>query len=207
MTFEEMLDHALAMLQRRGRVTYRALKLQFRLDDNHLLEESVRTLVETQGLVGDQGAYRLARALPSIQFKHALTQQVAYETLLQERRRALHARIVEALEVLAGEGVAEHVERLAHHAFGGDLWEKAMTYLRQAGVKAFTRSAYRKALTYFEQALTALTHLPETRETRDQAIDVRFDLRNALFPLAQFGRIEGYLLEAERLARTLDDQR
>ena len=82
-----------------------------------------------------------------------------------------------------------------------------MTYLRQAGAKAFGRSANREALASFEQALTALTHLPETRETREQAIDIRFDLRNALFPLAEFGRIEGYLREAELLARTLDDQR
>jgi predicted ATPase len=52
-------------------------------------------------------------------FKHALTHEVAYGSLLQERRRALHARIVEALEVLAGERVAEQVERLAHHALRG----------------------------------------------------------------------------------------
>ena len=180
------------------------------------LEESVRTLVETQVLVGDRGAYRLARALPSIQvpatvqavlaaridrmppeekqllqtaavigtevpfallqaiadvpeeplrlglshlqaaeflyetrlfpeheytFKHALTQQVAYETLLQERRRALHARIVEALETLAGDRVAEQVERLAHHALRGEVWDKALAYCRQAGEKALARSA------------------------------------------------------------------
>ena len=65
-------------------------------------------------------------------FKHALTQQVAYETLLQERRRALHARIVEALEALAGERVAEQVERLAHHALRGEVWDKAV-HLLSAG--------------------------------------------------------------------------
>jgi tetratricopeptide (TPR) repeat protein len=82
-----------------------------------------------------------------------------------------------------------------------------MTYLQQAGAKAFARSANREALASFEQALTALTQLPETHETREQAIDLRFDLRNALFPLAEFGRIDGYLREAESLARRLDDQR
>jgi hypothetical protein len=55
--------------------------------------------------------------------------------------------------------------------------------------------------------LTSLTHLAETRETQAQAIDVRFELRHALLPLAEFGRIEEYLREAERLAQTLDDQR
>jgi tetratricopeptide (TPR) repeat protein len=140
-------------------------------------------------------------------FKHALTHEVAYKNLLQERRRALHARIVEAIERLYPDHLTDQVERLAHHALRGEAWGKAVTYLRQAGGKAFARSANREALAYFEQALAALTHLPETRETQEQAIDVRFDLRNALFPLAEFGRIEGYLREAESLARTLDDQR
>ena len=98
-------------------------------------------------------------------FKHALTHEVAYGSLLQDRRRALHGRIVEAIERLYPDRLAEHVERLAHHAFRGEVWEKAVTYLRQAGAKAFARSANREAVAYFEQALTALTHLPETRET------------------------------------------
>ena len=94
-------------------------------------------------------------------FKHALTHEVAYGSLLQERRRVLHARIVEALEALAGERVAEQVERLAHHALRGEVWDKALTYCRQAGEKAMARSAYREAVGYFEQALGALAHLPE----------------------------------------------
>ena len=132
---------------------------------------------------------------------------MAYGSLLQERRRALHARIVEAIERLSPDRLTDQVERLAHHAFRGEVWEKALAYFRQAGAKAFARSANREAVASFEQALTALTHLPETRETLEQAIDVRFDVRNALFPLAEFGRIEGYLRDAEALARTLDDQR
>ena len=86
-------------------------------------------------------------------FKHALTHEVAYNSLLLERRRVLHARLVEALEGLVGDGVAEQVERLAHHALRGEVWEKALTYCRQAGAKAFARSAHREAVTCFEQAL------------------------------------------------------
>jgi class 3 adenylate cyclase/tetratricopeptide (TPR) repeat protein len=246
------------------------------------LEESVRTLVETQGLVGDPGAYRLAKALPSIQvpstvqavlaaridrlppeekqllqsaavigtevplallqavagapegplrlglthlqaaeflyetrlfpeieytFKHALTQQVAYETLLQERRHALHAQIMEALEALSPERVAEQVERLAHHALRGEVWAKALAYCRQAGEKAVARSAHREAVEYYEQALSALAHLPETRATREQAIDLRLALRSALRPSGDLGRILAYLREAEFLAAALDDSR
>jgi len=140
-------------------------------------------------------------------FKHALTHEVAYGSLLQDRRRPLHARIVEAIEALYSERLTEHVERLAHHAFRGELREKAVLYLRQAGAKAFGRSANREAVACFEQALVALPHLPETRETLEQAIDLRFDLRNALLPLGDFERIVGYLREAEDLARKLGDQR
>ena len=230
------------------------------------LEESVRTLVETQVLVGERGAYRLARALTGIQvpatvqailaaridrlppeekqllqtaavigtevslpliqaiaelseealqrglahlqaaeflyemrlfpereytFKHALTHEVAYGSLLQERRQALHARIVESLE--AGDRVPEQVERLAHHALRGELWDKALAYCRQAGEKAMARSAHREAVEYFEQALSALPHLPERRDTREQAIDLRLALRSALGPSSgDWGRVLAY---------------
>ena len=144
---------------------------------------------------------------PEYTFKHALTHEVTYGTLLQDRRKALHARIVGAIERSYPDRLTEHVERLAHHAVRGEMWEQAVTYLRQAGAKALARSANREAVSCFEQALTALGHLPETRETLEQAIDLRFDLRTALFPLGEFERIFGCLREAEGLARTLDDQR
>src|SRR5207245_4425787 len=139
--------------------------------------------------------------------KHALTHGVAYSSLLLERRRTLHARIVEALEALAGDRVAEHVERLAHHALRGEVWDKALVYCRQAGEKAMARSAYREAVGYFEQVRSAIEHLPETRDTREQALDLRLALRNALFPSGDFGNILAVLREAEALAATLDDPR
>jgi class 3 adenylate cyclase/tetratricopeptide (TPR) repeat protein len=140
-------------------------------------------------------------------FKHALTHEVAYSTLLQERRRALHARIVEAVEALAREQVTEQVERLAYHALRGAVWNKALVYCRQAGEKALARSAYREAVGYFEQALSALPHLQETRSSREQAIDLRLALRSALEPSGDLGRILAALREAESLAATLDDPR
>ena len=66
---------------------------------------------------------------PEYTFKHALTHEVAYGSLLLERRRVLHARLVEALEALAPERVAEQVERLAHHALRGEVWDKAVHLL------------------------------------------------------------------------------
>ena len=246
------------------------------------LEESVRTLAETQVLIGARGAYRLAQALPGIQvpatvqavlaaridrlppeekhllqtaavigtevplpllqaiaeldeaalhcglthlqaaeflyetrlfpdhaytFKHALTHEVAYGSLLQERRRGLHAHIVEVLERLSPDRLAEQVEHLAHHALRGKVWDKALTYFRQAGQKALARSAHGEALGYCEQALSALAHLPETRATREQAIDLRLALRVALLPSGNMRRILACVREAECLAAALDDPR
>ena len=140
-------------------------------------------------------------------FKHALTHEVAYGSLLQERRRALHARIVETLEAFGPHRVAEQAERLAHHARRGEVWDKAHSYNRQAGARAMTHSAYQEAVGYFEQALVALQHLPEQPSTVEQAIDLRFDLRNALSPLDEEQKILGYLQEAGTLAETLGDSR
>jgi class 3 adenylate cyclase/tetratricopeptide (TPR) repeat protein len=246
------------------------------------LEESVRTLVETQVLAGQSGAYRLAQDLPSIQvpptvqavlatridrlsedekrllqtaavignevslsllqaiaempeeelyqglthlqaaeflyetslfperlytFKHALTHEVAYGGLLQKRRRVLHAQIVEALEALTADRPEEHIERLAYHALRGEVWEKALRYFRQAGARASRHSAHREAVAYCEQALGALRHLPERRDTMEQAVDLRLILRHSLFALAEFGPIIDHLREAETMATTLDDPR
>jgi tetratricopeptide (TPR) repeat protein len=152
---------------------------------------------------------------PEYTFKHALTHEVAYGSLLLERRRVLHARIVESLEAMGGDQGAEvasgrspdQVERLAHHALRGEVWARALAYGRQAGEKALARSAYREAVGYFKQALSALAHLPEQREMHEQAIDLRLALRTALFPSGDSGRILATLREAEVLAAALDDPR
>ena len=116
--------------------------------------------------------------------------------MLQERRRVLHARIVEALEALAGDRLTEKVESLAHHALRGEVWDKAMAYCRQAGAKAAAHSAYPEAVAYFEPALAALRHLPERRDIREQAIDLRLNLRSALLPRAAFERMGECLRDA-----------
>src|SRR5262249_6651911 len=147
------------------------------------------------------------RLFPDLEytFKHALTHEVAYQGLLHDRQRALHARITEALERLSPEGVTEQAERLAHHALRGEVWEKAVAYLRQAGLRALARGANREAIAHLEQALGTLRCLPETRETTELTADLHIDLRNALTALGEVGRIVEHLDEAEGLARTLGD--
>ena len=245
------------------------------------LEEGVRALVENKALVGERGAYRLARALETIQvpatvqailaaridrlppeekrllqtaavigqdvplalllaiaespeealrrglthlqaaeflyekslfpeleytFKPALTHEVAYQSLLHERRRALHARIVEAIERLYPDRVAVQIDRLANHAFRGEVWGKALTYFRQAGTKAMTRSAYREAMALFSQALDAAQHLPKSGATLERTIDLRIDLRHAALRLGEFASALEHLRQAETVALDLNDQ-
>jgi class 3 adenylate cyclase/tetratricopeptide (TPR) repeat protein len=123
-------------------------------------------------------------------FKHALTHEVAYLSLLRERRRALHARIVYATEELYSESLGEHVERLAHHALHAELWKKAATYATRAGTRATELSAAAAGKTHFEAALEALSHLPERRETIAQAVELRCLLSGPYYALADR---EGYL--------------
>jgi tetratricopeptide (TPR) repeat protein len=131
---------------------------------------------------------------------------VAYGSLLLERRRGLHARLVEAIEVLAPDRAPEQVERLAHHALRGEMWDKAVTYCQQAGARAHDRAAFREAVTFFEQALQALMRLPEDGDTRVLAVELRLTLGGALTLLGEYRRHLALLGEAEVLARALDDR-
>jgi len=140
-------------------------------------------------------------------FKHILTHEVTYGTLIADRRRTIDGLVVTALERLYPEPTTEQIERLAHHAFRGELWDKAVRYCRSAGERAFARSAHRAAVMYFDQALDALGQLPRTTASVGLAIDLRLDLRYSLMPLGEFARVFEHLSEAGDLAREAGDQR
>jgi class 3 adenylate cyclase/tetratricopeptide (TPR) repeat protein len=138
-------------------------------------------------------------------FKHALTHEVTYSGLLQARRRDLHARIVEAIETLHRDRMGEEIERLAHHAARGELREKAVLYLRQAGVKAAALSALPDALAWLDQALGLLEALPQSQPNLEHAFEIRLELRAVLFQLGDARRVLERLREAEALAERLND--
>jgi class 3 adenylate cyclase/tetratricopeptide (TPR) repeat protein len=162
-----------------------------------------------QGLAHLQAAEFLyeAHLFPELAytFKHALTHEVAYASLLQERRRALHLRVLEALERRHALQPSEEVEGLARHALGAEAWDKAATYLRQAGRRTVARSSYGAAAGLFREALRALERLPETPDTLAQAIDARLELRIALIPLGRYQDVLAVMGEAEGLATRLGD--
>jgi class 3 adenylate cyclase/tetratricopeptide (TPR) repeat protein len=246
------------------------------------LEESVRTLAETGALVGEPGAYRLARPAETIRmpstvqaildtridrlrpelkrllqaaavvgkdvplallaavaemaeeeltpalrelqaaeflyetrlfpdveytFKHALTHEVAYGSVLQERRRALHAIILEALERLHAGRFGEQVEVLAHHAVRAGITLRAIAYLREAGARAVARSANPEAIGFLDQALALLAEAPQTREVLSDALNVRIALGSPLIAVhgARSPIVEASYLTALDLVDRLDD--
>jgi tetratricopeptide (TPR) repeat protein len=101
------------------------------------------------------------RLFPELEytFKHALTHEVVYASLLRERRRALHRQILETLEEYAPDRLDEQSEILAHHACRGEVWDKAFAYLCKAGEKARQGSATQEAIAFYTQAVEVSEHL------------------------------------------------
>ena len=129
-------------------------------------------------------------------FKHALTHEVTYGTLLQERRRALHAMIVDAIEVLHRDRLGGDVDRLAHHAFRGELWEKAVVYgltRRQSRGRAFGLRPIGRACASTERSRPS-ARLPESSHGHSkQAIELRLLRARSKRPRADSERVRNLL--------------
>ena len=110
---------------------------------------------------------------PQYTFKHALTHQVAYESLLKERRRAIHLQLLAISEALYADRLDEHVERLAHHALASEQWTKAVDYLYRSANKAIQRSAHQPAIQFLNKGLEIIATLPESPERLRQELDYR----------------------------------
>jgi predicted ATPase len=113
-------------------------------------------------------------------FKHALTQEVAYNAVLLERRRVLHERAAQAIEALFAERLPEQYHVLAHHYSRSGNTAKAIDYLYRAGQQAVERSAYTEAISHLTTALDLLSTRPETHERSHQELTVQMTLGIAL---------------------------
>jgi DNA-binding NtrC family response regulator/tetratricopeptide (TPR) repeat protein len=138
-------------------------------------------------------------------FKHALTQEVAYSSLLASDRHTLHARAVDAIEAQYAGRLAEHTDKLAHHAVRGEVWDKAVDYLRQTGSKAFARSAHHEAAACLDQALQILEKVPGDRSIL--AIDLRLEVFLPFLVLAEYRRGLDAVVEAAAVAERIGDRR
>jgi len=113
-------------------------------------------------------------------FKHALTHDVAYKSLLTERRRLLHERAGQAMEALYHERLDDHYHDLAHHFRRSDNAAKAVVYLRLAGEQSARRSAPSQAIVYLRDALDRIDALPPGDERDRAELAVQFALGSAL---------------------------
>ena len=138
-------------------------------------------------------------------FRHALTQEVAYNSLLQERRTELHERIGKTLEKIHTDKLDELCEVLAYHFLQGEDWQRTYRYCQQAGLKAYSHSAYEQAQRYFEEALTAIKKLPRQKARIKQEIDLRFNMRSPLVALGRHEEWGEWIRGAEPLAREIND--
>ena len=139
-------------------------------------------------------------------FKHALVRDVAYESLLKSRRYQLHGQIARALQEKFPDIVASQPEMVAHHFTQAGLLDAAIEYWLKAGTKAYSLYANEDAVRFFERASTLLRKLPETRNNLERAVDIRFQLRNALLPLGETDRVLRSLDELDPILARLGDK-
>ncbi len=139
-------------------------------------------------------------------FLDSLIQDAAYQALLKSTRQQYHQQLAQILENRFSTTAETQPEFVAHHAFQGEVWDKAAAYFRRAGEDGIVRSAHREAMTCFDRALEAMGHLPENRDTMEQTMVLYLALRNVLQPLGESERLQAVLLQAEALAETLDDR-
>ncbi len=126
-------------------------------------------------------------------FKHALVHDVAYATLLAERRRALHRLVGTAIEELYADRLAEQYETLAHHYFEGQDWEKALGYLERAGDKAAAAYANQEALRFYGRALEICARMDDQAATAASIAGkralVNYAIGDVAGAIADFGRL------------------
>jgi class 3 adenylate cyclase/tetratricopeptide (TPR) repeat protein len=192
------------------------------------LEEPQKRTVQTASVIGREFALGLLRRVSDVQdqlerslhelkrieliyekaglrepeyvFRHALTQDVAYASLLQAERRRLHAVIGAAIEELHAGRLEERAEELVYHFTRGEVWERVVRYAREAAERAAALCVDDKAVEYYETALQALGQLPETADTARAGVEVRLAMRAPLWRGGQPERLAALFREAEVLA-------
>ncbi|HET6467991.1 MAG TPA: adenylate/guanylate cyclase domain-containing protein, partial [Geminicoccaceae bacterium] len=138
-------------------------------------------------------------------FKHALTQDVAYRSLLERRRRELHRLVGEAIEILYAERLAEQYDVLAYHFSKGEDWSRALHYFRLAAEKAGKALATREALALYDQALEAADHLGDAVDPRT-LIAIHEDRANLFGIVSDFRRAQEEAEAWLELARKIGDR-
>jgi class 3 adenylate cyclase/tetratricopeptide (TPR) repeat protein len=199
------------------------------------LEENLKRIMQVASVIGREFAFRILQAISDMRedlksqllnlqgleliyekslfpdleyvFKHALTQEVAYNSLLVKRRREIHKKIGEAIEALYPERLEEFYEMLAYHYSRSDNADKASHFLKLSGDKASQCYSNWEAIRFYKEAIEVMDAQPETEDNKKQKMQLVLSVCN---PMVLTGYPEGYLeilQEGERLSGDMGDLR
>jgi len=181
------------------------------------VEESLKRIMQVASVIGREFAFRILQSITGMKedlkscllnlqglefiyekqlfpeleyiFKHALTQEVAYSSLLIKRRKEIHEKIGDVIEKLYSERLEEYYEVLAYHYERSDNKEKAVKYLDLANQKACDASAMEDAKGYFNKAMEILDTMPDTTENQERRISLlvnQFIVFEQLFQIPEY---------------------
>jgi class 3 adenylate cyclase/tetratricopeptide (TPR) repeat protein len=199
------------------------------------LEENLKRIIQVASVIGREFAFRILQAISDLRedlksqllnlqglefiyekslfpeleyvFKHALTQEVAYNSLLSNRRKEIHNKIGSAIEELYGGNLEEFYKILAYHYAKGEELEKACRYLKLSGQKAVRSHAIWEGYGFFKEAVELLSRPPETEEKKKELIEIIQLMR---IPLGLLGYPETsfkFLQQREGLVKEMGDTR
>jgi len=197
------------------------------------LDENLKRIMQVASVIGRDFAYQILQTITGMQeelkshllslqglefiyekslfpeleyvFKHALTQEVAYNSLLLKRRKEIHEKIGKAIEELYPDRLEEFCEALAHHYSMAENWENAFHYLRLSAEKAHRRYSTHEAFRYYSEALSTLGRLPDTEQNKRARVDITTLMSSVMFPLNFPEGTLGILEEALKAAEELGD--
>ncbi len=167
------------------------------------------TELESQmAFLEDAALVRERERIPEIEyvFDHALTQEVAYQTLLGPSRKLLHQKVGEAMEAIFSERIDQHRALLAYHFFKGEDWEKALKYSAGEADAAVQLYAYAEAREHYHRALDSLKNLPDNASNRQKQVDISVRLVNVSLQSESPEKNLAILTEAENMASSLADE-
>jgi class 3 adenylate cyclase/tetratricopeptide (TPR) repeat protein len=199
------------------------------------LDESLKRIMQVASVIGREFAFRILQAImemkeglkshlinlqglefiyekrlfPELEyiFKHALTQEVAYSSLLLKRRKEIHGRIGRAIEEIYPERLEEFYEMLAYHYSNSDNPEKAVYYLKLFGDKAMRRYSSAEAFRFYKDAVGILKQMHDTDHNKKERIEV---ILSMAFPMTRLAYPEDsfkFLQEGENLCKDLKDKK
>ena len=198
------------------------------------LEEGLKRIMQVASVIGRKFAFRILQAIaetredlksqllnlqglefiyeknlfPELEyiFRHALTQEVAYNSLLIRHRKEIHGKIGRAMEKLYPERLEAFYEMLAYHYARSGVLTKAYDYHKKSGDKAYKNDAPNEAMRFYREAMEILSRLPETRENKKEKMEL---VLSSFLPLRRLGFTKDslpYLQEAETLAEELGEE-